>query len=366
MVKWKAFDKWLVPYLQREGARRKQAAHPGPRHLFLAVCDHFEPMHDTDAAGAARRLETWLRDWPRLCADFRDAEGQMPRHSFFFPIEQYQPAHLEALEALVRETGAEVEIHLHHHHDTPENLRATLHQGLEDLGRHGFLSRDPASGRPVYVFIHGNWALDNASPGGANCGVPGELRILRETGCIADMTMPSAPHFTQSRMVNSLYYARATEAPRNTDRGVPAGPATAGLRLREGELLIIQGPLGLNWRRRKRGIMPRIENADLTGNNPPTADRLQLWQELGIGAVGRPDWVFVKLHTHGAVERNSDMLLGEPNRRFHTLLRELPPEEWQVHYVSAREMVNLVHAAEDGITEIRAGRDYIYPRPPGR
>ena len=363
MLRAKAFDKWLLPYL-----RRRPPAHDfskGPRHLFLAVCDHFEPMHDTDEAGAASRLETWLREWPRLCAEFRDADGRAPCHSFFFPIEQYRREHLEPLEALVKQTRAEVEVHLHHHRDTAEKMRATLAQGIVDLRRHGFLSQHPVTGKPVYAFIHGNWTLDNSSPGGANCGVPGELGLLRETGCYADLTMPSAPHFSQVRTVNSIYYAACTERPCNHDTGEPAGPATAGYRDDLKRHLLIQGPLGLNWERRKLGVMPRIENADLTGANPPTGDRLRLWQRLAIGVQGRPEWVFVKLHTHGAVERNSGMLHGEANRRFHQALAALPPQEWQVHYVSARELTNLVHAAEDGLAGApEAARDHVYPQPP--
>jgi hypothetical protein len=52
------------------------------------------------------------------------------------------------------------------------------------------------------------------------------------------------------------------------------------------------------------------------------------------------------------------MLLGEPMRRFHELLVH---QDFQLHYVTAREMVNIIHAAEDGKTgSPGAWRDYRY------
>ena len=73
--------------------------------------------------------------------------------------------------------------------------------------RHGLLACDRRTGRPAYGFIHGNWALDNSRPDGRWCGVNNELDVLRETGCYADFTFPSAPSPTQPRKINSIYYA---------------------------------------------------------------------------------------------------------------------------------------------------------------
>jgi hypothetical protein len=75
----------------------------------------------------------------------------------------------------------------------------------------------------------------------------------------------------------------------------------------------------------------------------------------------RPDWFFVKLHTHGANEANVPVLLGEPMVRFHGDLARLAAEDpgFHFHYVTAREMYNLVRAAEAGWTgSVNAARDY--------
>ncbi len=353
----KALDIWLPAHLRQ----RSRPPLTGPTHVMLSVCDHFEPFHGTDKRGAMERMALWQREWPKLIRNFKDADGRHPKHTFFYPIEQHDDDVVQALAELCKGSGGEAEIHLHHDNDTAENLHNTLELGKERFARLGLLSKD-ASGRLRYGFIHGNWALDNSHPEGRGCGVSNELDVLMQTGCYADFTMPSAPHRTQTRTINSIYYARSTGKPKSHDTGIPC---SADRRPETNSLLMIQGPLGLNWERRKWGLLPRIENGDLTGTNPPLPDRLRIWLKLGIHVAGREDWMFIKLHTHGAIPQNSGALLGEPMRRFHEHLMQsmTAASPWRLHYVTARELVNIVHAAEDG----HAGdpgrfRDYRYKR----
>jgi hypothetical protein len=336
----KALHLWLPSYLSRQRHWPKCRE----SHLILCVCDHFEPFHDAQRPEALARVRRWGTEFPALASSLRDSTGHAPRHTFFYPIEQYDEEILARLASLCRSTGCETEIHLHHRNATAANLAATLEKGKRDLASHGLLSTDPA-GAIRFGFIHGNWALDNSHPAGAHCGVRNELRVLREAGCYADFTMPSAPDPTQTAVINSIYYATPSDRPKSHNRG---HPARAGLSPDAGDLLMIQGPLGLNWRRRKWGLLPRIENADLTPRNPPTALRLRLWLDLHIHVRGRPEWLFVKLHTHGGIPANMDMLLGQPMRDFHQSLATQPG--LQFHNVSARELVNIVHAAEAGKT----------------
>lgn len=356
----RALDIWLPAW-----RRRERSANPlGFRHVMVCVCDHFEPFHDTDKAGALARMALWHREWPRLAGEFQDADGQPPKHTFFHPIEQYDPDVIAALADVCAASGSEAEIHLHHDRDTAENLRATLLRGKGQLAAHGLLSRD-AEGAIRYGFIHGNWALDDSHPEGRHCGVRGELAILRQTGCYADFTLPSAPNRTQTRRINALYYARSTMQPKSHDTGRRIRADRDGTPPADDELLIVQGPLALNWKRRKFGVLPRIENSDLTALNPPTAGRMQLWLDCRIQVEGRPNWQFIKLHTHGAIERNSGMLLGEPMRAFHRSLAKMAARDpaLRFHYVTARELVNLVHAAEAGHSgEPGPFRDFRYRR----
>jgi hypothetical protein len=343
----RAADKWLLPWLRR----RPETPDPAlPTDIMLCVSDHFEPFHRTDRDGALRRMDEWQDKFVNLTSRFRDVDGVPPKQTFFYPIEQYDPEILERLATLCRETGSEVELQFHHHDDTAEGVAAALKEGVERYLSHGFLSRDP-SGNARFGFVHGNWALDNSDPRGINCGVDRELEVLRAAGCYADFTMPSAPHPTQTRIINSLYYARETDRPKSHDNGIHAEVgSTGGLRDQPDQLLCVQGPLALNFEKRKWGVLPRLENAELSGANPPSIERFNLWKRQGICVRNRPNWVFIKIHTHAALERNMPALLGDPAHRFHEALATELSGGIRLHYVSAREVANLIHAAEDGYT----------------
>lgn len=356
----KALDLWLPAWLRRD----RETGSLGARHLVIAVCDHFEPIQSGDKAGALERIEKWRRGFPKAIEGLKDSGGFAPRHTFFYPVEKYDRDVVSALATVCEESSCEMEVHLHHDNDTSENLRRTLHEAKERLAGHGALCRDE-TGALRYGFVHGNWALDHSHPEGLHCGVTDEIAILRETGCYADFTLPSAPNRTQTRIINKLYYAREDGRPRSHEQGRRVMSDRDARQPEKDELLIVQGPLGLNWDRRKFGILPRIENSDLTAANPPTIDRLLVWLECNINVAGRPNWVFAKLHTHGAKPENTGMLLGEPMRAFHRALAKYAADhpKFHYHYTSAREMVNIIHAAESGHSGDPAQfREYRYKR----
>jgi hypothetical protein len=163
---------WLPTYL-RDWRRRGLPRAGEPVHLLLCVCDHFEPkLGGAGPAQAASRVARWVEDYPKAFACFRDSDGRPPRHTFFYPAEEYEPEYLDALGGLCKAGFGEVEIHLHHDNDTADNLRRTLIEFRDTLAnRHGLLSRHRETGALGYGFIHGNWALDNSRPDGKWCGV---------------------------------------------------------------------------------------------------------------------------------------------------------------------------------------------------
>lgn len=343
---------WARGYA-RHLARRALRRPPADRHVLFALCDHYEPLwgQAPDDVGRAR-VATWVRDYPRLAA-FRDADGRPPRHSWFFPGEEYRPEFLDGLATLARAGFGEVEVHLHHTDDTRATLRAKLEDTLRLLGQHGHLPRDGAGYR--WAFIHGNWCLANGRPDGKWCGVDDELPLLHELGCYADFTFPSAPDPCQSDMVNLVYWPTGDLTRR---RSYDAGePARVGAAL-DDRLLIVTGPLALT--RKGRGV--RIENGALTGDDPPSARRVRDWIAQDIHIEGRPEWTFVKVHTHGALENTAASLLGDGGRALHETLTGGP---WKLHYVSAREMYNVARAAMDGKGgDPSTWFDYQVPPPP--
>jgi len=344
----RGMDRWLPSYV-RDSARRRDPRPDEEVHLLLCVADHYEPKQfKTPTHVAQSRVDRWVRDYPRQFARFRDSDGRTPRHTFFYPEEEYDAEYLDALAGLCRAGFGEVEIHLHHDDDTADNLRHTLLRFKELLSsRHGLLPRRRDTGELKYGFVHGNWALDNSRPDGRHCGVNNEIDVLLETGCYADFTLPSAPSLAQTSTINRIYYAvDDPQRPKSHDRGVEIGTAPQP----SNSLMLIQGPLLLDWKRRKCGLVPKTENACLQASQPPSIDRLALWLRARVQVPSRPDWFFVKLHAHGAAEESHETLLGEPMVRFHQALSQYADQHpnFHYHYVSAREMYNLAKAAESG------------------
>ena len=71
---------------------------------------------------------------------------------------------------------------------------------------------------------------------------------------------------------------------------------------KDDRLLMITGPLAMV---RKGTFGMRIENGALTGEDPPTAARVHSWVDQNIHIDCRPEWVFVKVHTHGSIEKTA-------------------------------------------------------------
>lgn len=318
--------------------------------VFIAICDHWEPeCYGASRQTALERVRRWRNEYPQLFDEFRDVNDRPPQYTFFYPEDEYRPEYLDELFPLIEAGYGDVDIHLHHDGDTSRQLRDKLEIFRETLyHRHGLLRRDPVTGEIVYGFIHGNWALCNSRPDGRWCGVNDELTILRETGCYADFTLPSAPSNTQTSTINSIYYARdAGGRPKSHDRGIRA---RLGQAPPENHLLMIQGPLLLDWSWRRWGVIPRIENGDLHGDRPASLRRLRMWIDAGVFVQGKPNWRFLKLHTHGCKDDNIETLLGKPMQRFHrdiAVFRKLHPN-FRFHYVTAWEMAQFVHQAERG------------------
>ena len=343
MLNTRGLNRWIVPYLLQT-AKRRPPRRGRDVHLLLCIADHYEPGNGGVSPAQSRdRVAAWVRDYPKALGEMADSDGRPPRHTFFYPMEQYVESDLAALAGLCRAGFGEVEIHLHHDHDNALCLRNKMLEFKKVLAeRHALLAHDPQTRQTVYGFVHGNWALDNSLPDGSMCGVNNELDILRETGCYADFTMPAAPSLAQTAKINSIYYAKDDpERPKSHNWGMDVGKT--GILPRDA-LMLIQGPLLFNWNKPKHGFLPRIENGCIQANQAMTMERRG---EGGLRArvqvPRRKDWFFVKLHTHGAPEANSRMLMGEPGVRFHRGLaaRAKADPHFHYHYVTAcDEMYN--------------------------
>jgi hypothetical protein len=344
--------RWIPSYGWQRLTRRST---PPTLHVIIAIADHFEPYISPgnprqflSHAEQARRVKQWCQQYPLVFDHYRDRSGSPLKHSYFYAAEHYDDEIIETLAAHCRQGWGEIEIHLHHGIDSPDtadNTKDTLITFRDRLRAHGCLCHLDTSGSPRYGFVHGNWALAN-SAGGRFCGVDEEIQILAETGCYADFTLPSAPSIAQISKINALYECEGPLDHRSAHRH---GCDLASGRAPHKFPLMIQGPLGFSFHRRKHGVLPVIENSALSSANPPSPHRLKLWTNARITVQGRPEWVFVKLHCHGMNPIDTPTLLGHPMK---DLLQHLATLEHRgdscFHFVTAREMTNIILAACDG------------------
>ena len=122
-LRQKNLHTWLPGYGRYLAQRALRPRYHGLRHVLVAVCDHYEPLWGkADEATGRARVDAWATGYPRLAAKFRDADGRGPRHSFFFPGEEYRPYFLDRLAELARAGHGELEYHLHHDGDTAATL----------------------------------------------------------------------------------------------------------------------------------------------------------------------------------------------------------------------------------------------------
>lgn len=353
---------WLPNYLMQK-KKRLPFASASQIHIIFAIADHFEPKwnHVTERQEQGR-VFTWVNNYPLMALHHRDSDGRCPQHTWFYPYDEFSDWQIEKLSELCYSGYGEIELHLHHDNDTAESLFAKIEDAKRLFSSYSALACKRDDNGIYYGFVHGNWSLDNSRRDGRWCGVNNELQVLKETGCYADFTMPSAPSETQSKKVNSIYYANDDpHKPKSYDTGVDVAVG----REPSGDLMIIQGPLCLNWSRRKFFMFPKIENGEVSAINPPSADRIDLWIAQHIHVIGRPEWIFVKVYTHGAQDKNCATFFGNGGilDKMYSYLEEKynDGKKYKLHYTTAREMYNIIKAAEAGKNgDPLMYRDYIY------
>ena len=350
IVKWKAYI-WLPDYVAHVVHDGKQKT-VRPTHIMFLFVDHYEP--GTGNKGSDRN-RLWLTKYVAMADGHRDSYGRKPRHTWFYAYEHRNPQVMTELSEAVRRGYGEIELHWHHGHDTNESFPMKLEQALDWFNSFGALI-SIAPGNPVgFGFVHGNWGLDD-SRGEKYCGIRRELDILRRAGCYADFTFPSFGWESQPSKTNSIYYAWDDDDPKSYDRGEDASLG----RSQDGAFMIFEGPLSLRLSRQL------FEYGAIDNDDVATKSRVDSWIRTGIGVKGRPEWVFVKIYTHGI--QNEDVVLGHQTDDMYSYLEERYGRgDYRLHYVTAREAFNIVRAAEEGLSgDPDLYRNYIIKEPVNR
>lgn len=324
IVRWKMYI-WLPDYLSQ--VVQGDPAVNGTRHVLFLFVNHYEP--GLGQKGLVINRE-WLANYRALADRHRDSYGRKPQHTWFYAYDHKNDGVMPDLSRAVYDGYGEVEFHWHHDHDTNQTFPAKLAEGVAWFNRYGALI--DKSGKVAFGFIHGNWSLDN-SRGREACGVNRELDILRSAGCYADFTFPSFGQISQPAQVNSIYYAPDDDASKSYNRGTLASVGRKNVK----DLMIFEGPLTLT------------DYGAFELDPYPNRRKVDSWIDANIHVQGRPEWIFVKIFTHG-VQSRKVVFSPIADEMFSALEQKYAQGDYRLHYVTAREAYNIVRAAEDGKT----------------
>lgn len=315
-----------------------------PIHILFCNVDHYEPgIGDVPSYVEKERLTRLITEYPKLVRTHKDSSGNVPRRTWFFPPHIHRNDNLRRLVSLCERGYGEIELHLHHgkrEKDNAENLRKTIEQCIEEYGYFGIFGTEDKKKR--YGFIHGDWALDNSRKG-RFCGVNNEIQILKETGCYADFTFPSLNEANPFK-INSIFYATDNpKKPKSYNRGI----AVQRSRQNKGDLILIQGPIHPFFKN-KNPFGLRVLGDSINSNTQMNERRVDLWVKTGIHIKGQRNWIIIKTHIHGAAD--ADIVLGKEMDKIYKYIETKynDGEDYLLHYVSARELYNIIKAIEDG------------------
>ena len=339
---WEKLDHkylWLQGYIADQ-SQPKQTPVSGPKHILFSFIDHFEP-HDLET------IDRWMKSYPPVAEKHRDADGRFPQHTNFWYNGNLPDKDIEIILRRLSELSyrgfGETELHLHHWDDTEGTLTKKMAHAVELSQRSGAMITAEPKPRTAFGFVHGRWSLDN-SRGQGDCGVNNEITVLRKLGCYGDFTHPSWGMMTP-RTVNRFYYVTDDpEKPKSYENGSEMEVGKPGL----GDLLLLEGPTVVRW----NGLKPKYDSGDITHEDLPTPERIRKWIETDIHVKGRPEWVFVRIYTHGVVPEDHEAVLGKWADEMYAYLEQNynDGKKYALHYVTSRETYNIAKAAEAGET----------------
>jgi hypothetical protein len=323
--------------------------------VMLVMVDHFEPSRKEGKVGV-QKVRDWCEKYEGLAREHSDSDGVCPQHTWFYRYDYPNYNCIKILGEYVYRGLGEIEFHLHHGYSTAESFRKIIGDGLKLFNKGGAMISTERKPKRGFAYIAGNWALDNGRKNAKYSGVNTELSILAEAGCYGDFTFPALGTSAQPRKVNSIYYAKDTPNPKSYNIGIDV--AVGGRPW--GDLMIFQGPIFVDWRGKY------VESAAIEAFTKYHRRRISAWRQADIHVKGRPEWLFIKLHTHGMQSRDS-FLSDEFHRVHEDIERSFKTNLCRLHYVTAREAYNIVKAAEAGeVGNPNEYRDYVIKPPINR
>jgi len=355
ILKWKSHI-WLPGYWKdRQEKANITIPKDKPIDIMFLIVDHYEPSRK-DGEKSVQKVRKWCELYEEYAKKHQDSDGYFPQHTWFYRYDFPSYKNIRVLSEFVFKKFGEIEFHLHHGNDTAKNFRDTIYTGVEWFNQVGAMISAEANPNKRFAYVAGNWALDNGQKDPQFSGVNTEISILNHLGCYADYTFPAFGEVAQPRRVNSIYYATDTPEPKSYDCGIDLEVGKSPT----GDLMIFQGPLFIDWSN------AYTETAAYESYSKYLSRRINCWQKAHVHVKGRPEWTFIKLHTHGMQSR--DIFLSDNfNEMCNDLEDRFKKPPYRLHYVTAREAYNIVKAAESGkVGNPKNYRNYCIKEPINR
>lgn len=348
--RWQATH-WVPQYLLVGPSR--ETVPDDQKHLVFVMVDHYEHGVKPESPNGNR---DWCEKFRAISDEYRDDFGNGFRYTWFYPYDHHVGEIVADLSQMAYEGYGEVEFHWHigtrdEHDMTTENYSEKVAEAVRWFQQYGAMITEEEQPRTAFAYIAGVWDLD-ASRKPLSHGLTNQLEVLHENGCYADFTFSTIATAAQPRKINSLYYVK--DDPKqsksyNTGADVEVGKSV------DDQLMIFQGPLSINWK-------AELEYGAIETDPRFHKKRIPRWLESNIHVKGRPEWVFVKVYSHGAQSQRTVL-----EKDMKDMLRELKAytssRGIKLHFMTAREAFNVAKAAEAGKTgNPEDYRDYHIPK----
>ena len=318
------------------------------KHLIFLMVDHYEPGKGEKGA---KFNEAWLKKFRKIADKHFDSYGNTFRYTWFYPYDHHNEKVLISLSKMALEGYGEVEMHWHRPPATNKTFPAMLERAIHWFQEYGALISSQPPHETHFAYVAGNWALDDCN---GRSGVRNELETLFRYGCYADFTFSTIGSKCQPKKVNSIYYPIDDPTkPKSYNDGVDT---EVGKPIND-RLMIFEGPISFIWKN------AGLEYGAVEDYSIPNDERIKRWIDTNIHVKGRPEWVFVKVYSHGCQSAKSIL-----NHYMDPMLRGLEnickKRKIKLHYMTARQAYNVVKAAEDGkFDNPEKYRDYKIPKP---
>ena len=351
LYRWEAYI-WVPVYLTSHDS--DPDVPDDQKHLIFMMVDHYEHGGPNAKKRAAAENSHWCRKFRQISDHFRDDYGNNFKYTWFYPYDHKNESIVRELSAMARDGYGEIELHWHltaASGVTNATFGDSLKKAIDWFQQFGAFITDENPPRTAFAYIAGNWDLDASRPGPKTHGVTNQIDQLFKKGCYADFTFSTVGTPAQPRKVNSIYYVRDDPIRRKSyDWGedVRVGKPVSD------RLMMFEGPMGLNW-------LGQMEYGAVESDPRFSPGRVDKWIDTDIHVRGRPEWIFVKIYSHGA-QSEKVVLEHDMAWMLETLIQRCKARRIHLHFMTAREAYNVVKAAEAGKTgNPEDYRDFIIP-----